>query len=204
MILHGKNLRVIINGQAVAAAKSCRLSISAQRQEIANQSDGKWRRYKWGRQGWSVQTSHFVTTLAIPTQMVGTTVSLEFSLQGSGLPFTAFVDNVPITAGSCSGTPGAIAWDKTRKQFLAVIYGSGRTQYYQSWTNDDAYAEPSNFDLFSCNGVTYTWVNDELTAEKLTGYADVLQWECTGGVGHLSAGTFEFGGNGALTTASIP
>lgn len=204
MILHGKNLIIKVDGAPLAAAKSCRLSINAERYEVANPSDGKWRRFIWGRMSWSIQTNHLVTSVSRSAQMTGTTVSIEVGLNGSGIPFGGFVNGVTITTGTYSGTPGAIAWDKTNKQFLAVIYGSGTTSYYAAWTNDEAYTDPSPYDLFTFNGITYTWFNDDLSAEKLTGNADVLSWDCQGGVGNLATGAFELGGNGALTPAALP
>ena len=205
-MLLGNNLIIKVGGTAIAAAKSCRISITADRQEVANAGDGKWRRYKWGRQKWSVQTNHLVTSIANAAGMVGTTVSLEVGISGTGLPFSLIVDDVTVQTGTYSGTPGAIVWDKTQKIFLGVVYASGTTKYYDDWTggNADAYITPSPYDLFTDgNGVTYTWLNDDLTAEKLTGSADVLSWDCQGSVAHLATGDFEFGGNGALTPASI-
>ena len=205
MILHGNNLIIKVGGTAIAASKSCRISITADRQEITNATDGKWRRFKWGRQSWKVQTSHLVTTIARSASMVGTTVSLEVGLQG-GLPFSLFVDDVSVQSGTYSGTPSAIVWDKTAKVFLGVVYASGTTKYYDDWTggNPDAYIDPSPYDPFTDrNGVTYTWLEGDLTAEKLTGSADVLSWDCQGSVAHLASGEFEFGGNGPLTPATI-
>lgn len=203
MIILGNNLIVKVGGTAIAAAKSCRLSISADRQEVASASDGKWRHYKWGRQTWKIQATHLVTTIARSANMVGTTVSVEVGLSGEWLPFSTIVDNVTTATGSYSGTPNAIVWDKTQKQFLGVVYAMGSTTYYEYWTNSTQYTNPDDYALFtSSNGVTYTWLDGDLTAEKLTGSADVLSWDCQGSVGHLASGDFEFGGNGALTAAS--
>lgn len=204
MAILGNNLIIKVGGVAIAAAKSCRISIIADRNEVANPGDGKWRRYKWGRQRWSIQTNHLLTSIASSANMVGTTVSLEVGLRGTGLPFSLIVDNVPVESGAYEGTPTAVVWDKTQKMFLGVVSSPGSTKYYDEWTGSEAYSDPSDYDMFTdTNGVTYTWINSDLTAEKLTGSADVLSWDCQGSVGHLATGDFEFGGNGALTPASI-
>ena len=202
MILKGKALIIKADGEAIAACKTCKISITAERMEVSDTSNGKWKRYRIGRLSWAVSTSNLVTTISRSANMVGRTVQIEVGIApNTGNEFGGFVTNAPITSGTYIGTPQRIVWDKTRKQFLGLV---GSFAYYESWTNDDAYTDPSPYELFTYLDVSYTWLNDDLTAEKLTGNADVLRWDCQGGVGHLATGAFEFGGNGALTPASLP
>ena len=62
---------------------------------------------------------------------------------------------------------------------------------------------PQNYDMFNYNGVTYTYYNGELMAEKLTGNANVVTWRGVGTLGNLAQGSFDFNGNGPLTPLPI-
>ena len=137
--------------------------------------------------------------------MVGTTVTLDIQLNATGKVFNGFVNNVTIQSGGYTGTPSQIFWDKTLKKFVGYINPApGTSIYFDSWTNSEAYTSPNAYDLFSYNGVTYTWLSNNLTAEKLTGSAHVKSWSGSGAVRGLVTGSFEFEGTGALTPASIP
>lgn len=206
MILHGKNLIIKAGGVAIAAAKSCSVKVQAKTIETSSADDGEWDHSKPGRKSWSVSVGTLVTSIASNVKMVGTTVSLDVQLSGGmGKAFSGFVNNVSIYPQPLSGTPTAIYWDKTLKKFVGYINPSpGTTIYFDSWTGSDAYTSPSSYDLFSYNGVTYTWLSNELTAEKLTGNAHVKTWNGSGSVGNLLSGSFEFEGTGALTPASLP
>ena len=136
--------------------------------------------------------------------MVGTTVILDIQLNATGKAFNGFVNGVSVYPQPLSGTPTSIYWDKTLKKFVGAIVSSGATLYFDSWTNSQAYTSPNAYDIFSYNGVTYTWLSNSLTAEKLTGSAHVKSWSGSGAVRGLVTGSFEFEGTGALTPASIP
>ena len=208
MILHGKNLIIKVDGTPIAAAKDCNISIQRDRHEVSSPAtgDGKWKHYIFKRGSWSVSTGHLVMSITRSAIMVGTTVSLEVLIAANvGSPFNGFVSGVTIQSGSYSGTPQQIYWDKTLKKFVGYTTPSqGVSLYFETWTNSGTYSAPSDYDVFTYNNVAYTWLGNELAAEKLTGSADVLRWDCQGSVGHLATGAFEFGGNGALTPASLP
>ena len=204
MILKGKNLIIKAGGVAIAAAKSCSVKIQAKTTETSSPTDGKWEHSIIRRKAWSVSTNHLVTSIAEAAAMVGTTVTLDIQLNATGKAFNGFVNNVSIYPQPLSGTPTSIYWDKTRKKFVGAIVSSGATLYFESWANSEAYTSPNAYDLFSYNGVTYTWLSSSLTAEKLTGSAHVKSWSGSGAVRGLVTGSFEFEGTGALTPASIP
>lgn len=205
MILHGRNLIIKADGVAIAAAKSCDINVQCEEIETASPSTGIWRTSITGHKSWSVSASTLVTKLSASAQMVGTTVSLDVQLNGVGKAFNGFVNGVSVYPSPLSGTPTAIYWDKTLKKFVGYINPSpGTTIYFDSWTNSDAYTSPSAYDLFSYNGIIYSWLGNELTAEKLTGNANVLTWRITGSVQNLCQGSFSFNGTGALTPASLP
>ena len=131
MILQGRNLIIRADGVAIAAARSCSVSIQAEQIPISSPMSGAWAAYLNGVKSWSVSTNHLVKTLR-NALMVGTQVSLEFGVEGDGLPFGGFVDNPTLQSGACPTTPTAIVWDKTRKKFLAFLY-SGDYLFYQTW-----------------------------------------------------------------------
>ena len=206
MILQGGDLIIKVGGTALAASKSCTVKITAKKIETSSPSDGDWEHSIPGRKSWKVSTNHLVLSVAQCAAMVGTQVSLEVNLRGNvGKAFNGFVNNVTIQSGGYSGTPSQIFWDKTLKKFVGYINPTaGVNLYFDSWTNSQAYTSPNAYDLFSYNGVTYTWLSNSLTAEKLTGTAMVADWNCTATKRHLISGSFDFTGTGALTPASIP
>ena len=205
MILKGGDLIIKVGGTALAASKSCTVKITAKKIETSSPSDGDWEHSIPGRKSWKVSTNHLVMSVAQCAAMVGTQVSLEVNLRGNvGKAFNGFVNGVSVYPQPLSGTPTSIYWDKTLKKFVGAIVSSGATLYFDSWTNSQAYTSPNAYDLFSYNGVTYTWLSNNLTAEKLTGTAMVADWNCTATKRHLISGSFDFTGTGALTPASIP
>jgi hypothetical protein len=134
--------------------------------------------------------------------MVGTQVSLEVSVSGTGIPFNGFTDNPTLQSGSAPSVT-FIVWDKTRKKFLACLMEDTSTfLFYQSWNGNDAYTNIDDYTMFLNNGddynQTYIWIDGELYRDKLTGNANVQTFAATGNIGNLAQGSFEFVGNGAL------
>ena len=127
---------------------------------------GAWAAYLNGVKSWSVSTNHLVKTLR-NALMVGTQVSLEFGVEGDGLPFGGFVDNPTLQSGACPTTPTAVVWDKTRKKFLAFLY-DGSYLFYQTWEGNQPYVGMQDYQTF-CNteqhNETYTCVDGDLYAE---------------------------------------
>lgn len=205
MILHGGYLIVKADGVAIAKSKSCEIQINTKEIETAPTSNGNWETSIIGRKSWRVTTNHLVVSMVKSAQMTGTTVSLSMELKDNlGLPFEGFCDNVTIQQASAVGDV-TILWDKTLKKFVARTGNAIQGYlYYQSWYGGTAYMDPSNYDMFSYNGVTYVWYGNTLSAEKMTGQAHVLTWKGTFTKGNLAQGSFEFKGNGPLTPASLP
>ncbi len=207
MIIHGRNLIIKAGGVAIAAAKSCDISVQCEEIETASPSTGEWRTAITGRKSWSVSTNQLVTSIVIPFSMVGTSVSLNVSIEGEvGLPFGGFVDNVEVSE---EGAYNSIVWDKTRKKFLFkyTSHYTGEVHYHLTTSGPydmSGYTSPSDGDMFYYQGKVYTYYNGDLHAEKLTGNANVVTWRVTGTVGNLAQGSFQFNGNGALTPASLP
>ena len=121
MILHGENVILKADGVAIAAAKSCEVTINVDTDEIASSTDGKWKRYMVGRKSWQASASQLVTTVIRNTEMVGKEVAIDLNVSGEvGLPFDGFVNNVTIEQQSLAVQPSFIYWDKTRKKFIAA------------------------------------------------------------------------------------
>ena len=204
MILHGRNMMVLVGGEAIAAAKSCDISVHCEEIETSTPQTGIWRTAILGRKSWQVTCGQLVTSIVRPISMVGTTVSLSREVADTGRIFHGFVDNVDIQPNPLSSSPMNIVWDKTRKIFLAKKLNSYHSWvYYDEWPNDELYTNPSDYDYFQID-ITYSWINGELIPEKLTGQANVVEWRGTGAVGNLCQGSFRFNGNGALTPAALP
>lgn len=60
-MIYGKDLKIFADGVAVAAAKSCEISMSVDTHEVATPSDVDWRRFKADRSEWTVSVSTLVT-----------------------------------------------------------------------------------------------------------------------------------------------
>lgn len=209
MILQGRNLIIKADGVAIAAAKSCDINVHCEEIETSSPQTGIWRTAIIGRKSWSVSTNQLVKGLVSSFAMVGTTVSLEVSINGDideGKAFDGFVDNEPIQQQSYSGTPNAIYWDKTRKKFLAMVQESpfALPKYYINWSDGGAYISPSSGDMFTYSSQNYVYLNGDLHTEKLRGSANVVDWRVTGTVGNLAQGSFQFSGNAELAPARLP
>lgn len=207
MILHGENVILKADGVAIAAAKSCELTINVDTDEIASSADGKWKQFMVGRMSWKTSASQLVTTVIRNTEMVGKEVSIDLNVSGEvGLPFDGFVDNVTIEQQSLAVPPSFIYWDKTRKKFIAAQQSSPLlpVNYYINWLGGSRYIIPSDYDVFTANGNSYIYLNSNLNADRLTGNAIITKWNGKFTKMSLAQGSFEFLGNGALTPASLP
>ena len=67
---------VKMNGTAIAAAKSCELTVSAEKLPVASETDGKWEHCIAGRKKWSVSCKTLLTGIKTHVQMVGQIVTL--------------------------------------------------------------------------------------------------------------------------------
>ena len=207
MILHGRHLIIKVGGVDIAAAKSCTINVQAEQIEVSGPTSGEWEEFRNGRKKWTVNCNHLITNIAHNAQLVGTKVSLTCCIEGAdGLLFNGFVNNPTLESGSLSN-PSVIAWDKTRKKFLAgLTHPQYSTLFYESWAGDTQYTSPSDYQAFVClsDNSVYTYLNGDLTAEKMAGDANAESWHVSGAVGSLAQGQFTFRGTGPLTPAAIP
>lgn len=85
MTINGKNLIISVNGQALAASKSCSISISGSTLQISSPLDGLWEHSIPGRKSWSVKTNHLLYTPVVPDGTIKA-VSWGFTNSGSRSP----------------------------------------------------------------------------------------------------------------------
>jgi hypothetical protein len=83
MILHGKDLIVMVNGTAIAMSKSCDINVDADIIPTASPSDGQWEDGITGRKSWKITTNHLVSSVASMAAMVGTIVTLRVKISGN-------------------------------------------------------------------------------------------------------------------------
>lgn len=76
-MIHGRNLIIYLNGEAIAAAKSCTISMSSGDIEAASNTDGKAKTFLPTQKEWTVRCSTLVTSLIGHFANDGDTVRLS-------------------------------------------------------------------------------------------------------------------------------
>jgi hypothetical protein len=206
MILQGRNIILLADGKAIAAAKSCDLDISSDAIPVASPSDGAWEDAIPGRKSWKASCSHLVTGIVDSAAMVGTVVTLRMQVAGElGLPFREKVNNVVVEEGSAEIEPLAVVWNTTTNQFLGWVRNTrpASSHYYNLWSGSSAYTSAAEGTLFYMNGNNnnniFKKTATDLIPEALQGTAIVRNWKVVGTLGNLAQGSFQFQGKGALT-----
>ena len=83
MKILGRNLTIKVGNTAVAAARSCEVSVEAETIEVSSPSTGEWRSFIAGRKSWSVSCSYLVQAPGTERPQAGTSVLLSLTLNGS-------------------------------------------------------------------------------------------------------------------------
>lgn len=109
-VIHGRNLILSQNGNAIAGAKSCRLQISSEEIEKASSTQQLWTERIAGRRNWSVACDHLLPKTGTPMKtaaaMVGTFVTLTLTTALSGDTLTG---NALVKSWDVSGAIGTLA-----------------------------------------------------------------------------------------------
>lgn len=202
MILHGRNILLLADGVAIAAAKSCELNVSVDVIKTASPTDGQWQHGLSGRKSWSASCSHLVTDILDPVQMVGADVSLQVSMVNIGLPIRYYLTTSPTVEQQSALSVDFVVWDDQAKRFLGCKDSTSilNRKYYTSWLGREPYTDAaigSKFCLTS-TGETYTLTASGLVEAKLAGTAIVKEWKLTATRGNLAQGSFRFEGVGPL------
>lgn len=87
MALHGKDLIILVDGVAIAAAKSCSIENRCSLKQVSSPSTGSWESFIAYRKGCSVKTSHLVLSPGSMLMQVGQTVTLSAKLRRESSAF---------------------------------------------------------------------------------------------------------------------
>lgn len=79
-MIHGRNLIIYLNGEAIAAAKSCTISMSSGDIEAASDTDGKAKTFLPTQKEWTVRCNTLVTSLTGHFANDGDTVRLSMAV----------------------------------------------------------------------------------------------------------------------------
>ena len=79
-MVHGRNLIIYANGVAIAAAKSCTLSMSIGDIEVASDTDGNAKTFLPTQKEWTVRCNTLVTSLTEHFANIGDTISLSMAV----------------------------------------------------------------------------------------------------------------------------
>ena len=64
VILHGAEIKVYMNGAAVALSKSCEIEVSCDTEEVASPTSGNWREFLAGRKDWNINVSVLLSNVS--------------------------------------------------------------------------------------------------------------------------------------------
>lgn len=122
-IIQGNDVIIMADGTALAAAKSCSISVTADTIEVSSPMQGTWRQYLTARKQWTLTTSHLVRSYPITDTpiknmllRVGKTYTLRISVRGlpdDTLTGTAVCTECKITATRGSLVQGSFSWQGT-------------------------------------------------------------------------------------------
>ena len=202
-VLKGKDLIIMADGVALAAAKSCDIEVNCDAIPVSSPTSGDWEDSIPGRKSWMVTTNHLVMSAASMLLKVSRIVTLRMKVaDGDAIPFDGYVSNVTITHQSYVPTSSSkYYWDTTRKKFVISNGDPLNTKYYLSWLGGYEYMNPE-MRLFSYSGDYLTVANGELVKDILEGSAICKIAKVTATVGNLSQGSFSWLGKGALAVPS--
>ena len=116
-IVHGRNLLIYADGVAVAAARSCRITMDVEAIEFAGVDSGQYKYYVTAMSSWSIQVDKLVSNVRSIFEEVGTMVSLSFvvrdeygNLMGDRMQGEGFMKSANISATVGSLTTGNITF----------------------------------------------------------------------------------------------
>ena len=118
--MNGNNIIVLMDGVAIAAAKSCDVSMDVDTKEISTPASSQDKIFIASRHGWSVSVSVLVTQLEGMLLEVGETYTLTFAIDGTTvMSGEAFVNEVEIEAQRGNIIQGGFSFRGTSS--LAIV-----------------------------------------------------------------------------------
>lgn len=110
-MLHGENLKIIIDGTVWALSKSCDVNVQAKTIERSSATNGQWLEYISDRKSWDITTNHLVASVQNMLMEVGDTVTLQLQVNGTAvLSGSAICTQCRITATKGSLMQGSFQW----------------------------------------------------------------------------------------------
>lgn len=110
-MLHGENLKIIIDGTVWALAKSCDVIVQAKTIERSSASNGQWAEYISDRKSWEVKTSHLVSDARSMLLEVDSVVTLQLQVNGTAvMSGSAICTQCQITATRGNLIQGSFSW----------------------------------------------------------------------------------------------
>ena len=116
-IIHGRNLLIYADGVAVAAARSCRITMDFDTIEMAGVDSGQYKYYVTAMRSWSIHVDKLVSNVRSIFEQVGSMVSLSFvvrdeygNLMGDRMQGEGFMKSANISATVGSLTTGNITF----------------------------------------------------------------------------------------------
>lgn len=107
VVLHGAEIKVYMNGSAVALSKSCDIEVSCDVEEVASPTSSDWREFLADRKDWNINVSVLLSSVSTLITAVGSTVTMTFGTQPDQMTGTAIVQATKITAIKGSLAQGA-------------------------------------------------------------------------------------------------
>lgn len=77
MNLKGNDILLMVDGEAVASAKTCNIDVQCDTIEFASPTSGTWKEFIAGRSSWSASIGYLVTSVKAPILKVGATVAMK-------------------------------------------------------------------------------------------------------------------------------
>lgn len=109
--MNGNNIIVLMDGVAIAAAKSCTITKRVEAIETANSVDGRAKSYIPGLREWSVSVRTLVTSMPDFFANPGQTVRLSIAVRNNGGEYTTdrVTGDAIIESAKITGTVGNLA-----------------------------------------------------------------------------------------------
>lgn len=120
-IIHGRDLIVFLNGEAIGAARSCEITVDTEMIEVSSPQSGEAREYRAGRYGWTLDVSCLVLS---PGMVLNSGKAATFTCQKASQPGKTWLSgNVLCQSARMMGTVGSLAQGSYRFVGNGELYG---------------------------------------------------------------------------------
>lgn len=110
MLIHGRNLLIYADGTVVAAARTCKISMDVDAEQISKPGSGNNRSYLAGRKGWTVSVTSLIQIAHTRFSLSRTPLRLTFVVRnGSTLTTDRMTGNAIINKSEIAAQKGNLA-----------------------------------------------------------------------------------------------